>query len=130
MNIKVQANISWSDLVENGLTKNSFDQLLGGQIPYIQIANFASHEECDALVASAVKEGFGPYRGVEPVINRIGNTIFEYSGISRHEYFQKNVELSRAQRRIFDSSFGHLERFISLLRQKLQRSACVAKNIM
>lgn len=115
MDIQVQQRIYWSDLAESKLTRHSLDHLLDGQIPYIRIANFASREECEALVTSAVNEGFGPYRGVEPVINRIGNTVFEYNSISKHEYFEKNIDLNRVQQRIFDSSFNPLERFIGLL---------------
>lgn len=106
MDIQVQQRIYWSDLAESKLTRHSLDHLLDGQIPYIRIANFASREECEALVTSAVNEGFGPYRGVEPVINRIGNTVFEYNSISKHEYFEKNIDLNRVQQRIFDSSFN------------------------
>ncbi|HBO5142824.1 hypothetical protein FA378_11170 [Pseudomonas aeruginosa] len=129
MDIQVQQRIYWSDLAESKLTRHSLDHLLDGQIPYIRIANFASREECEALVTSAVNEGFGPYRGVEPVINRIGNTVFEYNSISKHEYFEKNIDLNRVQQRIFDSSFNPLERIIGLLEQQAQRRAGVARNV-
>ncbi|MGB3435262.1 hypothetical protein [Achromobacter sp.] len=129
MYMNAQPHRYWSGLAENRLTRRTFAGLLDGRIPFIRISNFASREECEALLASAMKEGFSPYRGVEPVIDRIGNTVFEYNSISKHEYFEKNIELNRVQQRMFDGSFNPMERIIGLLQRQAQRSAGVAKNM-
>jgi len=128
MDINARPYRYWSKLAENRLTRRSFAALLDGQIPFIRIPDFASRVECEALVASAMQEGFGPYRGVEPIIDRIGNTVFEYNSISRHEYFERNIELNRTQQRMFDGSFNPLERIIELLERQLKRRTSVAKN--
>lgn len=128
MNNTAQQCNSLNNLGKNELTRDSFNQLLDGKIPYLRIGDFATHDECEALVTSAVQEGFGPYRGVEPVINRIGNTVFEYSRISRCDYFKKNIYLNRVQQRMFGRSFDPLKRFIALLEKLAQRRAGVAKN--
>jgi hypothetical protein len=128
MNISIQPRIDWNTLAENELNGCALRQLFSGQIPYVRVRNFASPEECEALVQGAVKEGFGSYRGVEPIINRIGNTVFEYNSISKHEYFEKNKALLQTQQRIFDNSFNPLQRFTDLLRQRTGKAVGIATN--
>ncbi|WP_152602000.1 hypothetical protein [Burkholderia paludis] len=127
MNIDVQPIVDWNEPGNSELTGRASDQLSKGEIPYIRIPRFATTEECDAWVDSAVKPGFGPYRGVEPIINRIGNTVFEYNGISRHAYFAKSVAPRRIQKRMYEASCGPLERFIALFEQRARRHVGVAR---
>lgn len=129
MNIALHPRLDWRNRSETRLTRNSINCLLRGDIPYIRISNFATAEECEALVSQAVEEGFSSYRGVEPVINRIGNTVFEYNAISKGEYFEKNQHLNKVQNRIFESSFNPLDRFLALLNKSFGRKACVAQNV-
>ncbi|MEL6520975.1 MAG: hypothetical protein AAFQ66_08425 [Pseudomonadota bacterium] len=128
MNIDVKPRISWSEKAEEMLTGCAMCRLFRGVIPYIRIRNFATAEECENLVQSAVKEGFSSYRGVEPVINRIGNTVFEYNSISKPQYFEKNKNLTKVQNRIFANSFNPLNRFVSLLRKRTGKSVGIAEN--
>jgi len=107
---------SWNDMGEDELTEESLLRLFKGEIPFIKLSNFAAVNECEQLVTSAIKEGFSSYRGVEPIINRIGNTVFEYNNESKTDYFEKNIELIKVQNRIFERSFNPLERFIKTLR--------------
>lgn len=129
MNIMIPPRIEWCARSESKLNKDSIKRLVRGEIPFIRIANFATPEECEALVAEAVKEGFSSYRGVEPVINRIGNTVFEYNAISKGKYFEKNQQLNKVQKRIFESSFNPLDRFLALLNGTFGKKASVAQNV-
>lgn len=128
MNKIIDPCVDWSKKYTTELSSATITELLSGQIPYIRIRNFASPEECEALVQSAVKEGFSSYRGVEPTINRIGNTVFEYNSISKHEYFKKNISSNKIQQKIFSTSFNPLERFIMLMRERTGKKVSVAKN--
>lgn len=122
MNMRALPRIDWSTQSETELTQCAMCRLFRGNIPFIRLSNFATPEECEQLVAGAVDEGFGPYRGVEPVINRIGNTVFEYNSISKADYFAKNGELTAQQNRIFHASFNPLERFMNLLRKRTTKN--------
>lgn len=128
MNMNVKPRIAWSEKAEEKLTGCAMCRLFRGVTPFIRIRNFATPEECEALVQAAVAEGFSSYRGVEPVINRIGNTVFEYNSISKHEYFEKNVSLKAVQDRMFAKSFNPLERFLELLRGRTGKTVGVASN--
>jgi hypothetical protein len=95
------------------LTAENFQHLLQNRIPYIRINLFADVEECESLItAAAIHAGFNPYRNVEPRIDRIGNTVFEYSQISEDSYFLNNAEAARIQDRIFSDSFDPVARMM------------------
>ena len=128
MNMRVIPHADWTEKGEDKLTQCALCRLFRGNIPYIRLSNFATPEECEQLVSSAVREGFSSYRGVEPVINRIGNTVFEYNSISRADYFTKNKELKAVQDRIFASSFNPLDRFMDQLRQRTGKTVGIPTN--
>src|SRR5687767_3942919 len=94
---KTNAKQTWINLDDYSLCKHTFGLLLNNQIPFIRIPNFATPAECEKLVEQASVEGFSPYRGVEPQINRIGNTVFEYNNISKDMYFRENEEAIQIQ---------------------------------
>ncbi len=97
------------------LSPTSLRQLLASQIPAIVIRGFASAEECDQLVRAADKLGFEPYRQVEPPIQRIGVTVFEYDSIGMDAYFRQAAALRELQDRIFAASFNPLRRLMDKL---------------
>jgi hypothetical protein len=99
-----------SFIPENALTRNTLNALFRCMIPYIRISNFASPEECETLTQEASQEGFSAYRGVEPKINRIGNTVFEYERISSQDYFDDAERANKVQSKIFKNSFNPIER--------------------
>jgi len=117
----------WSDFATQ-FNRDTVSKLIKNEIAYIRLPLFASPVECEALVEGAIHEGFSPYRGVEPVINRIGNTVFEYSHISRRDYFNLNPEIRQVQDRIFARSFNPLERFLSHMRTHVAADVRVARN--
>ncbi|MHB0920420.1 MAG: 2OG-Fe(II)-dependent halogenase WelO5 family protein [Thiomonas delicata] len=118
----------WADRVPSSLTRQSFDALLDNEIPYIRIKNFAQADVCENLVRLAASEGFSAYRDVEPQINRIGNTVFEYNHISKAEYFRKNVEMRATQSRIFSGSFDPVTQFMNILRVTTKYPVQIASN--
>ncbi len=119
---------AWANRVSETLNRQSLDALLTNKIPFIRIKDFAPADACENLVRLAAAEGFGAYRDVEPQINRIGNTVFEYNHISKAEYFRKNVEKRAAQLRIFSGSFDPVMQFLNLLRESTQYSTHIAWN--
>ncbi|AJQ97778.1 hypothetical protein [Gynuella sunshinyii] len=128
MNMITIPRTDWIDNGSSELSRTSISQLFEGDIPFIHLEEFATPDECEKLVLCAVKEGFSSYRGVEPIINRIGNTVFEYNSISRKEYFEKNQELVQIQNRIFEASFNPLTRFMNLLQSRLKKKVYIPKN--
>lgn len=128
MNIRTLPRIDWSSNGEYSLTQCAMCRLFRGNIPFIRLKAFASPDECERLVAEAVKEGFSSYRGVEPIINRIGNTVFEYNSISKPEYFKKNRALRKTQERIFAASFDPMQRFMDLLRSRTGKEVGIPTN--
>lgn len=106
---------AWNSADTFPLNRELFSSLLNNRIPFIRIPRFATEDECEKLVVAASKRGFSPYRGVEPRINRIGNTVFEFNNISRDEYFKKNEEACRVQADIFRHSFDPITRFMRLI---------------
>ena len=77
------------------------------------IPGFATRTECASLVGQSNKLGFHPYQYVDPPIDRIGVTVFEYDKIGMASYFREAEIARRLQREIFASSFDPLARFIS-----------------
>lgn len=107
---------SWTDSGESMLDARSFIRLMENDIPYLRIPAAASAEECEALVAAATEIGFSAYRNVEPKINRIGLTAFEYNRFSEDQYFADVRSMNAVQQRIFARSFDPLQRMLGLVR--------------
>ncbi|MES2938539.1 MAG: hypothetical protein V4864_12715 [Pseudomonadota bacterium] len=121
------AAVAWIEDIHRPLDRASLDALLRNEIPFIRIKRFAPPAACEALVARACTEGFSVYRDVEPKINRIGNTVFEYNHISRGEYFRGNIETRAVQARIFAGSFDPVAQFLALLRAATRYPARIAR---
>ena len=118
----------WKNGVVNGLTKDSLNLLFRNMIPYIRIPNFATPDECETLTRQASNHGFSPYRGVEPTINRIGNTVFEYDKISKERYFEDVEKTIPVQNRIFSEAFNPLKRLVDLVQDETGVRPVIAKN--
>jgi hypothetical protein len=113
---------SWAEdagTTEHQLTSESFRALLENRIPYIRIGAFATRDECEGVIAAATRHsGFNAYRNVEPRIDRIGNTVFEYNNISEDAYFSNNAEANRIQERIFSDAFDPVCRMMRRLNER------------
>ena len=79
---------AWDKKQEYPLTAESLKMLLEQRIPMIRLKDFASAQECEMLVAQAEFFYFDCYQDVNPKIERIGITVFEYNRISKAAYFQ------------------------------------------
>lgn len=119
---------AWNEDIHQPLARASFDALMHNEIPFIRVKRFARPAVCDLLVGCAAEEGFSAYQDVEPRINRIGNTVFEYNSISMDEYFRKNAGQRAIQERIFSGSFDPVMQFIGLLHAKTQYPVRLASN--
>ncbi len=105
---------------EHSLTAENLNLLFRNKIPFIRISAFATPKECKSVISAAeAHTGFNFYRNVEPRIDRIGNTVFEYNSISADSYFANSVEAARLQERIFADSFDAVARMM----QRLHRHA-------
>jgi hypothetical protein len=105
---------AWVARSEDRLTPDALNALPANEIPFIRVSDFVNAAECDALVDGAVRLGFGPYRGVEPRIDQIGNTVFEFDKLSRSAYSERNPALRAVQRQIFARSLGPVLRLNKL----------------
>ena len=128
MSLASEALPAWVARGDARLTAGSLSALLANEIPFIRVPDFAEAGECERLLAAAARRGFDAYRNVEPRIDRFGNTVFEFNGMSRLEYFQRNRELGAAQTQIFEASFDPVHRIIALLWSRAGRRAEVARN--
>nr|WP_297383023.1 2OG-Fe(II) oxygenase [uncultured Roseateles sp.] len=128
MSLTSEAVPAWVARGNDRLTGDSLNALLSNEIPFIRVPDFGDVGECELLLAAAARRGFGAYRNVEPRIDRIGNTVFEFNDLSRAEYFERNRELIVAQAQIFAASFNPLHRLLALLWSRAGRRAELARN--
>lgn len=129
MSIDVEDRVgAWVSFEGQEFSKSSFESLLRNEIPYVFIDGFATIKECEDLVSSAIDEGFGSYRDVEPRIDRIGNTVFEFDKVSQDAYFEQNTAAISVQDRIFGNSFDPIHRLLDALSSTTGRMANVARD--
>lgn len=103
---------TWLTTERRPLDAYSWRQLLRNEIALIVIPDFATREECTRLVRSAAKIGFELYDDVDPPIDRIGITVFEYDRLGAPKYFHDAKEAQAIQQAIFGRSFDPLQRLI------------------
>jgi hypothetical protein len=106
---------TWTTTDRRTLDAVSWRQLLRNEIPLVVIPNFATFEECARLADCANRIGFEPYENVDPPIDRIGITVFEYEGRGVGEYFRDAYKARLVQQAIFSESFDPLARLIARL---------------
>jgi len=97
-------------------------------IPYIRVANFTSVAACEELSSSVFDLSFGKYREVEPPIDRIGCTVFEYDAIGRRDYFADTKRAAEVQDELFSRTFNPLSMLMSLLSRSTGRRTTIARN--
>ncbi len=117
----------WANAAANELTAESLAKLFANEIPYIRIPNFATPEECERLVEEASKRGFSAYRNVEPQINKLGITVFEYNAISKARYFEEARAAQDVLGDIFQHSFDPIGRLMSLIEARTAYAARIAR---
>jgi hypothetical protein len=103
----------WPSLAPAPLTRETLGQLLRNEIPLVMLPAIATPEECARLVEASSRIGFEPYEHVDPPIDRIGITVFEYVHVGMAAYFADAGRARAAQREIFTASFDPLERVIA-----------------
>lgn len=116
--VSAEVPAGWDGASATSLNTESLLRLMNNEIPLVRIPDFATSQECEALAAEAGKRVFDAYRGVEPRINRVGNTVFEYDGISSERYFQERDSAWARLQQMFAASFDPLERMMNLFRAR------------
>lgn len=119
---------SWADRGTDVLTSDTLQQLMDNLVPYIRLPGFAGKAACDALADCVVNAAFGSYRGVEPRIDRMGCTVFEYDAVGKGDYFAASRLAAEARDRLFLVSFDPLDMMIRLLSGNTGRRTSVAKS--
>ncbi len=102
----------WDNKQENPLTTESLRMLLENRIPLIRLKEFATPQECEMLVAQTQLFNFDCYQDVNPKIERIGITAFEYNRISKAAYFEAVERATELRDCIMAASFNPLERLM------------------
>lgn len=113
---QIKPNV-WEKKQEYPLTQESFKMLLNNQIPLIHFKEFATPKECENLVYQAQLFNFDSYEDVEPKIERIGITVFEYNRLSKAAYFEAVERTSQLRESILADSFNPLERLMMYIRR-------------
>ncbi|MBD2562854.1 MULTISPECIES: 2OG-Fe(II)-dependent halogenase WelO5 family protein [Nostoc] len=107
----------WDKKQEYPLTTESLRMLLENRIPLIRLKEFATPQECEMLVNKAELFNFDCYQNVNPKIERIGITVFEYNRISKTAYFQAVERTTKLRDCIMAASFNPLERLMLKIRE-------------
>lgn len=110
------------------LSESSWKQMCDGTALVVRISNFASPEECAALVAAAERIAFSKYENVDPPIDRIGVTVFEHDRHNQQAYFDHAAETREVQRRIFDASFDPVARMREIFAKRTNHPLGVAND--
>jgi hypothetical protein len=108
---------TWETVEELPLSKESLIMLLENRIPVITIKQFATIEECAALVTQANLLEFGFYQNVSPKIERIGITVFEYDKVDKGKYFKAVEQANAVQHSLISKSFNPLKRIIAKIQE-------------
>ncbi|MEH2220997.1 MAG: hypothetical protein V7K72_28570 [Nostoc sp.] len=107
----------WDNKQEYPLTTESLRMLLENRISLIRLKEFATPQECETLVDQAELFNFDCYQDVNPKIERIGITVFEYNRISKAAYFQAVERTTKLRDCIMTASFNPLERLMVKIRE-------------
>lgn len=107
---------SWKEHPLRDANRSTLQRLFANEVPALILRGFASPAECAALATASEEIGFRPYAHVQPVIDRIGVTVFEFDAGDRRSYFRAAEEATKLQRQIFDRSFDPLARLLQHVR--------------
>jgi len=119
---------AWTERGTRQLTAGSLQQLLDNDIPYIRF-RLASESACHELGQQLTDLAFGSYRDVEPRIDRIGCTVFEYNAARADDYFAASQAAAELRDRIFAQSFDPLQMVMRELAKRTGRRASIARNV-
>ncbi len=106
---------NWEEMEINRLDKCSLNQLLNNQISYIRIPGFVNAAERALLVKSIDEQAFGFYENVEPKIDRIGCTVFEFFRAELDSYFDESERQIAIRDKIFSGSVDVLNAIINMI---------------
>jgi hypothetical protein len=106
---------TWATTDRCILNAGSWRRLLRNEIPLVVIPHFATAAECARLAECAFKIGFEPYENVDPPIDRIGVTVFQYERGDAADYFRDAWPARLVQEQIFSRSFDPVGRLIAHL---------------
>jgi len=120
----------WKTTEALPLSAESLRMLFENKIPLVRIEQFATPQECKMLVTEANLLGFDDYQNVNPKIERIGITVFEYNNIGKKDYFQAVAQASKEQYRITSSSFNPLERLMATIQNQTGATARIASEFL
>ncbi|KPV93680.1 hypothetical protein AN214_04284 [Pseudoalteromonas sp. P1-9] len=110
------------------LTQENLYRLFNNELPYIRLKGFFSTQECDQCIKVAESFTFGEYDNVEPVIERIGCTVFEYERSKPDGYFAKSRQEIDVRDTIFFNSINPLEKLIKMVAKVSEQTTSIAKN--
>ena len=117
----------WTERGARHLTPRTLQQLLDNHIPCIRwrpIGEAACHDMGQRLTELA----FGAYRDVEPRIDRIGCTVFEYDEVGAEDYFSASQVAAEQRDQIFAQTFDPLQMVMRELSNRTGRRASIAEN--
>ncbi len=110
-------NSNWLSTMAPSLQKETFEQLMNFQLPALKIEQFATQEECDAMVKALDARQFGFSEMQSPPIGRIGITQFSYSKSSPEQYFSDLPRQHDDVEAVFAESFNPVQRILEHLQE-------------
>jgi hypothetical protein len=119
--------VDWTERGARQLTPHTLQQLLDNDIPYIRLG-LASETACHELGQRLTELAFGAYRNVEPRIDRVGCTVFEYDAVGADDYFAASRAAAELRDRIFAQAFDPLQLVIRELAKRTGRKTSIAEN--
>ena len=118
---------AWTERGAGQLTPYTLQQLLDNEIPYIRLG-LASETACHDLGKRLTELAFGAYRDVEPRIDRVGCTVFEYDAVGADDYFAASQAAAALRDRIFAQAFDPLQLVIRELARRTGRRTSIAED--
>ncbi len=110
-------NSNWLSTMAPSLQKETFEQLMNFQLPALKIEQFATQEECDAMVKALDARQFGFSEMQSPPIGRIGITQFSFSKSSPEQYFSDLPRQHDDVEAVFAESFNPVQRILEHLQE-------------
>jgi hypothetical protein len=117
----------WIGRGAHQLTPHTLQQLLDNSIPYIRWS-LVSEAACHALADRLTDLAFGEYRDVEPKIDRIGCTVFEYDAVGAEDYFAASKAAVVLRDRLFAQTFDPLRMVLRELSKRTGRRVSIAQD--
>jgi hypothetical protein len=113
--IQYQSAIPWEDTLHIPPTPATLDMLFAGEIAGLCVHNFLTADECVHLTKNSRECEFEDYLHVEPRIEKVGITVFEFDKIGKKQYFEAVESANRSISRITQDICSPLQRVIDWL---------------